>query len=85
MDVVAIKGNQGPTPNYLIIWLNIRIILQYTELNPKMFMRMGVEREVVVCKVKLKGKDLICQGGPIAEIINPVVSFLPNQTTIPYN
>lgn len=23
MDVVIIKGNQGPTPNYLIIWLNM--------------------------------------------------------------
>lgn len=78
MDVVAIKVNQGPTPNYLIIWLNKRIILQYTELNPKMFMRMSVEREIIVCKVKLKGKDLNCQGGPVPEKINPVVRFLLN-------
>lgn len=46
---------------------------------------MGVEREIVLREVKMKGKELTCQGGAVAEIINPVVRFLLKQTTIPYD
>lgn len=53
-----------------------------------MFMRMGVGRGIVMCKVKAKGKELSSPGGPVAEIIKPVVTVLMNllkQMAVPYN
>lgn len=64
------------------------IMPQYTEAKPRMFMRMGVGRGIVMCKVKAKGKEFSSPGGPVTEIIKPVVTVLMNllkQMAVPYN
>lgn len=64
------------------------VMPQYTGANPRMLVRMGVEREIVMCKVKPKGKELNSQGCPVTEIIQPVVRGLMHllkQMAIPYD
>lgn len=63
-------------------------MLQYAEAKPRMLMTIGMETKIVMCKVKPKGKELSSQGGPVAEIIKPVVGVLMhllNQMAIPYD
>lgn len=51
-------------------------------------MRMAVEREIVMCKVKPKSKELSHQGGPVTETVKPgvrILMHLLNQKAMPYD
>lgn len=83
---LQLKVIKVPPPNYLTSWLSMsNYNVAVHRGKPKDVHENGCGKRNCCVQGETEGQKLTCQGGPVAEIINPVVRFLLKQKTIPYD